>query len=199
MREQEGPEIWKDNKWKKSIGEKKDQGERCERRKIKREGGIDERWTREKVIKEGWETTVRASMLFPADSASYLPFPFFSSFTCNGWMTGRRIRKCYPAGLRWWRWNRNVSQRSGRTPIFNMTCDLCLSPPVTERLQEDRLRPAGEPMDREEVKLCSSMLMRRWFSTDFTLFDLRSFELLWFLQARSQVVLMMASVWTELT
>lgn len=63
--------------------------------------GNDERRTREQVMKEGRETTVRASMLvFPADSASYMPFPFFSSFTCNGWMTGRRIQKCHPAGLR---------------------------------------------------------------------------------------------------
>lgn len=158
-------------------GEKKDQVESSERRKQERrgvmmKGGPESRWW-----KKG-KKRLRASMLvFPADSASYMPFPFSSSFTCNGCMTGRRIQKCHPAGLWWWRWNRNVSQRSGRTPIFNMTFDLYLSPPVTEQLQEDRLRPAGESMDQEEVKLCSSMLIRRWFSTDVTLFDLLSFEL----------------------
>lgn len=34
-----------------------------------------------------------------------------------------------------------------------MTFDLCPSPPVTERLQDDGLSPPREPVDEEEVKL----------------------------------------------
>lgn len=36
-----------------------------------------------------------------------------------------------------------------------MTFNLYVSLPLADRLQDDRLSPAGEPMDQEEVNLSS--------------------------------------------
>lgn len=46
-----------------------------------------------------------------------------------------------------------------------MTFNLYVSLPLADRLQDDRLSPAGEPMDQEEVNLSS---VRRWSSADVT-------------------------------
>lgn len=81
-------------------------------------------------------------------------------------MTWRRIWKCRPTG--WWWWIPDASLDPGRRQTSDMTFNLCVSLPLTARLQDDGLSPAGELMDQEEATLSSSLFFRRWSLTDIT-------------------------------
>lgn len=57
----------------------------------------------------------------------------------------------------------DASPYPGGRQTSDMTFNLCISLPLTDRLQDDG--PVGEPMDQEEVNLSS---LRRWSSPDVT-------------------------------